>query len=72
MFEQTPHRQKSQPQRLAFGNVSVPGTKAGAVVSIGMVVIAFLAIPVARPFILGAIGVGALIGWFLWWLHSRE
>jgi hypothetical protein len=72
MFEQIPHRQKSQPQRLAFGNVSVPGTKAGAVVSIGMVVIAFLAIPVARPFILGAIGVGALIGWFLWRLHSRE
>jgi hypothetical protein len=50
----------------------VPGTKAGAVVSIGMVVIAFLAIPVARPFILGAIGAGALIGWFLWRLHSRE
>jgi len=50
----------------------VPGTKAGAVVSIGMVVIAFLAIPVARPFILGAIGVGALIGGFLRWLHSRE
>jgi hypothetical protein len=72
MFEQIPQRQKLQPQRLAFGNVSVPGTKAGAVVSIGMVVIAFLAIPVARPFILGAIGVGALIGWFLWCLHSRE
>jgi hypothetical protein len=52
--------------------VSVPGTKAGAVVSIGMVVIAFLAIPLARPFILGAIGVGGLVGWFLWWLHGRE
>jgi hypothetical protein len=72
MFEDIPPRRKSQPQRLAFGNMPVPGTKAGAVVSVGMVVIAFLAIPVARPFILGAIGVGALIGWFLWWLHSRE
>ncbi len=43
MFEQIPPRQKSQPQRLAFGNMSVPGTKAGAVVSIGLVVVAWLA-----------------------------
>ena len=72
MFEQRPSRLRAQPQRLAFGNMPVPGTKAGAVVSIGMVVIAFLAIPLARPFILGAIGVGGLVGWFLWWLHGRE
>jgi hypothetical protein len=74
MFEQIPPRQKSQPQRqrVAFGNVSIPGTKAGAVVSIGLVVVAWIAVPLARPFILGTVGVGALIGWFLWWLHSRE
>jgi hypothetical protein len=72
LFEQPLRRRKSQPQRLAFGNMPVPGTKAGLVVSIGIAVVAFVAIPVARPFILGAIGVGALIGWFLWWLHSRE
>jgi len=72
MFEQRPSRLRAQPQRLAFGNMPVPGTKAGAVVSIGMVVIAFLAIPLARPFILGVIGVGGLVGWFLWWLHGRE
>lgn len=50
----------------------VPGTKAGLVVSIGMVVIAFFAIPLARPFILGAIGLGAAVGAFLWWLHGRD
>jgi hypothetical protein len=50
----------------------VPGTKAGLVVSIGITIVAFVAVPLARPFILGTIGVGALIGWFLWWLHSRE
>jgi hypothetical protein len=66
MFENIPKRQKSQPQRLAFGNMPVPGTKVGAAVSIGIAVVGFLAIPVARPFILGAIGLGALIGWFLW------
>jgi len=72
MFEQVPPRQTSQPQRLAFGNMPVPGTKAGAVVSIGLVVVAWLAIPVARPFILGTLGLGAVVGGFLYWLHNRE
>jgi hypothetical protein len=72
MFDQPPPRQKSQPQRLAFGNMSVPGTKAGAVVSVGLFVVAWLAIPVARPFILGVVGLGAVLGIFLYWLHNRE
>ena len=72
MFEQVPPRQKSQPQRLAFGNMSVPGTKAGAVVSIGLVVVAWLAIPLARPFILGVVGLGAIVGVLLYRLHNRE
>jgi len=72
MFEQKPQRERSQPQRLAFGNMPVPGTKAGAVVSIGLVVVAWLAVPLARPFILGTVGLGALLGGFLHWLHNRE
>jgi len=72
MFEQTPRRQRLQQQRLAFGNIPIPGTKVGAVVSLGLVVIAWAAIPVARPFILGTVGVGAVVGTFLWWLHNRE
>lgn len=50
----------------------VPGTKAGAVVSIGLVVVAWMAIPLARPFLLGAAGLGALMGGLLHWLHNRE
>jgi hypothetical protein len=72
MFEPEPNPRESQPQRLAFGNMPVPGTRVGAVVSIGIAVVAWLAIPVARVFILGTAGVGVLIGLFLWWLHSRE
>ena len=72
MFEQIPPRQKSQPQRLAFGNMSVPGTKAGAVVSIGLVVVALLAIPLARAFILGVVGLGAILGVLLYRMHNRE
>jgi hypothetical protein len=72
MFEQAPRRTRLQRQRLAFGNVPSPGTKAGAVVSVGLVVVAWIAVPLARPFILGTVGLGALLGWLLWWLHSRE
>ncbi len=55
-----------------FGTVSVPGTRAGAIVSIGLVVIAWIAIPVARLFILGTGGLGLVVGLILWWRHSRE
>ena len=72
MFETPPRRRISQPQRLAFGNLPVPGTKAGAIVSIGLVIISWIAIPVARPFILGTFGLGAILGGVLWWRHSRE
>jgi hypothetical protein len=67
-----PSRRKSQPQRLAFGNMPVPGTKAGLVVSIGLVVVAWIAVPLARAFILGAVGLRAVLGGFLYWLHNRE
>jgi hypothetical protein len=71
VFQNLGDRQRPAPQRLAFGNVPVPGTKAGAIVSIGLVVIAWFAIPVARPFILGTLGLGCVVGLFLRWLHSR-
>jgi hypothetical protein len=72
MFENPSRRQSSDPQKLAFGNLPVPGTKAGAIVSAGLVVIAWIAIPVAHVFILGTVGLGALLGLGLSWWHSRE
>jgi hypothetical protein len=72
MFENPGGRHRPQSQRLAFGNLPVPGTKAGAIVSVGLVIISWIAIPAARPFILGTIGIGAVVGVFLWRLHSRE
>jgi len=35
-------------------------------------VVAWLAIPLARPFILGVVGLGAVLGALLYWLHNRE
>ena len=72
MFQNISRQRTPQPQRLAFGNLPVPGTKAGAIVSIGLVIIAWIAIPVARPFILGTVGLGAIVGLILTWWHSRE
>ena len=60
MFESVESR-KLKPMR-TFGTVSVPGTRAGAIVSIGLVVIAWIAIPVARLFILGTGGFGLIVG----------
>lgn len=72
MFENASRRRNAQPQKLGFGNLPVPGTKVGAIVSVGLVIIAWIAIPGAVIFILGTIGVGALVGLGLSWLHSRE
>jgi len=55
-----------------YGGLSVPGTRAGAIVSIGLVVVAWIAIPIARPFILGTVGLGLLVGLFLWWRHNKS
>lgn len=72
MFENVSRRQNSPQRRLAFGDLPIPGTKAGAIVSAGLVIIAWLAIPGAIIFILGTVGVGALVGLGLSWWHSRE
>jgi hypothetical protein len=72
MFENAGRHRNSPPQELGLGFMPVPGTKAGAIVSIGLVIIAWLAIPGAVIFILGTVAVGALVGLGLSWLHSRE
>jgi hypothetical protein len=72
VFENVSRRQTSPQRRLAFGDLPIPGTKAGAIVSAGLVIIAWLAIPVAHVFILGTVGLGALVGLGLSWWHSRE
>ena len=51
--------------------MSIPGTRAGAIVSLGLAVLAWLVIPIARPFILGAAGLGSVFGLILWRKHSK-
>jgi len=55
-----------------FGGLTVTGTPVGAIVSIGLVILCWLAIPIARPFILGTGGLGLILGLVLWWRHTKS
>jgi len=54
-----------------MGDLNVPGTRAGAIVSIGLVVLSWLTIPIARPFLVGTGVIGAVVGLILSWSHRR-
>ena len=55
-----------------YGGLTVPGTPVGAIVSVGLVVLAWLTIPIARPFILGTGGLGLIVGLVLWWRRNKS
>jgi hypothetical protein len=62
-------------RRISLGifdsDLTVSGNRAGLIVTAAIVLIAFVAIPIARPFLLGTIGVGSILGLTLWRKHSR-
>jgi hypothetical protein len=62
-------RRFDPPTRSTFGTVTIPGNRAGAIVSLGLVVIAWLAIPIARPFLLGTAVLGIAFALILRWRH---
>ena len=66
-------KERPAPHSLtSFGNLPVPGTRAGAIVSLGLAVLAWIALPLARPFLLGTVGLGLVVGLFLQWKHNRQ
>jgi hypothetical protein len=62
-------RRFDQPTRSTFGTVTVPGNRAGAIVSLGLVVIAWFAIAIARPFLIGTAVLGIAFALILRWKH---
>jgi hypothetical protein len=52
-----------------FGTITIPGTPVGAIVSVGLVVICWFALPLSRPFIIGTGGLGLIVGLLLYWKH---
>jgi hypothetical protein len=62
-------RRFGPPTRSTFGTLTVPGNRAGAIVSLGLVVIAWFAIPIARPFLVGTAVLGIVFALILRWKH---
>lgn len=58
--------------RGGFGTVHIPGTPVGAIVSAGLVVICWFALPLSHPFILGTGGLGLIVGLILYWKHRSS
>lgn len=72
-YNEAPQRQQGQRRQpgSGFGTINVPGTKVGAIVSIGLVVICWFALPLSHLFILGTGGFGLIVGLLLYWKHRR-
>jgi hypothetical protein len=69
----SPNTSSGKPNFIGrYGGLSVPGTRAGAIVTIGLTVLAWIAIPIARPFILGTVGLGLILGLIMWWRHNKS
>jgi hypothetical protein len=67
--EKKPPEPGQNRPRSSFGTITIPGTPVGAIVSVGLVVICWFALPLSRPFILGTGGLGLILGLFLYWKH---
>jgi len=59
----------SQQSKSSFGTITIPGTPVGAIVSVGLVVICWFALPFSHLFILGTGGLGLILGLHLYWKH---
>lgn len=58
--------------RSSFGTITIPGTPVGAIVSVGLVVICWFALPLSHLFILGTGGLGLIVGLLLYWKHRKS
>lgn len=67
--KQKPPASGQNRQRSSFGTVNIPGTPVGAIVSVGLVVLCWFALPLSHIFILGTGGLGLLLGLLLYRKH---
>jgi hypothetical protein len=49
-----------------MGNMVITSSAVGGVLSIGMLIIIWGALPVVRPFLIGALTLGGIFGFVLW------
>jgi hypothetical protein len=60
------HRDRPEVQ---MGTIWITASWVGAVLSLGLGFMVYETLPETRLFILGALGLGVLIGLALWWRH---
>jgi hypothetical protein len=60
----TPDKER---QPIKVGSLVIKSTHVGAVIALATVTISWFGIPAARPFIVGSVGLGVILGTVLWW-----
>ena len=68
----TPKSDRRIPLGIFDSGLTVSGNRAGLIVTAAIVAIGFVAIPIAKPFLLGTAGVGSILGFALCWKHSHH
>jgi hypothetical protein len=71
-IKQKPPQPGQNRSRSSFGTITIPGTPVGAIVSVGLVVICWFALPLSHLFILGTGGLGLVVGLLLYWKHRKS
>jgi hypothetical protein len=63
-------------RRISLGifdsDLTVSGSRTGTFVTAAIVLIAFIALPLARPFLIGTVAAGLIVGLALWRKHSQR
>jgi hypothetical protein len=63
-------------RRISLGifdsDLTVSGSRTGTFVTAAIVLIAFIALPLARPFLIGTVVAGLIVGLALWRRHSHR
>ncbi|MCI0540787.1 MAG: hypothetical protein L0Z50_36775 [Verrucomicrobiales bacterium] len=57
------------PDYQVLSPLSITGSRVGAVVIVGLGILLWVALPQTRPFFLGVLCVGAVVGLILWVRH---
>jgi len=67
-----PNTDRRIPLGIFDSDLTVSGSRTGAFVTGAILLIALIALPLARPFLLGTLGVLLIVGLMLWRAHNRR
>jgi hypothetical protein len=69
-------REPKKDRRVSLGifdsDLTVSGSRTGTFITAVIVLIAFIGVPLARPFLIGTAGAGLIVGLVLWQKHHSR